>query len=245
MIQGERMTMKMGLEDVVSMEIPPSEIAMLLYGAEAIEFGPRKLKYHEKHPDAPLSWIYLNLRGEPDGRLKPEILKVLGYFLGWHLRNRLESFRFDYIVGLPKAGEPIAEAFAQVWKNSAFNKTRLIHLAKEEVNGKRRIVAQDNTLPPGEVLVIDDVITTADTKLEAIEVLRGQGHTVKHCAVVLDRQQHGRQQLAKVGVQLWAGLMLDKLLEYYQSTGLITHDSLVRISENLQAMEAYMVAHPE
>lgn len=197
------------------------ELLTLVFGAGAIQFGEFKLKMHEKHPDAPLSPIYINLRVPPKGPLIPVILEAIGMKLAsWVHRQKLAIF--DCVVGLPKTGEPIAESFAHNWLTIS-SKPGLIYLEKEESEDKRRIIP----IIRGEyeagsiVLMIDDLITTADTKIEGAEALRSKGLIVNDCVVLVDCEQGGRAELAKANVKLHALFTLSDVLSFYQSCGFI------------------------
>jgi len=61
-------------------------------------------------------------------------------------------------------------------------------------------------------LVIEDVITTAGSVLNTIEVLVKQGLQVTDVAVLVDRQQGGREALAKKSYRLHSVFTLDELM---------------------------------
>ena len=84
---------------------------------------------------------------------------------------------------------------------------------------------------PGEtVLVIDDVVSGADSKLESIAVLKDQGLVVRDVAVLVDREQGGSAQLAGAGYHLHAVLRLRELLVYWNSTGALDPSTFLRVT---------------
>jgi len=85
------------------------------------------------------------------------------------------------------------------------------------------------------VLVVDDLVTGADSKLEAIKVLEDNGLIVKDVAVVFDREQGGADQLAEKGYTLHAALKIKSTLRFYADIGKITIDQLKRILDYLSA----------
>ena len=204
-----------------------AQVADLLFELGAIKFGASKLKLHETHPDAPLSPIYLNLR-TPDnpkpGPLTPVVLDLIGDVL-YGLIHIDRIARFNYFAGIPNAGEPFADALAP--KLAGWDKNvEQIHLIKEEKDGKREIVGVREDLKaivgyaecPLNVLVIDDLITRAGTKLGAIKSLEEAELTVTDILVLVDREQGGREQIEAAGYRLHAAFTLKQLLHYYVET---------------------------
>jgi orotate phosphoribosyltransferase len=62
------------------------------------------------------------------------------------------------------------------------------------------------------VVLIDDVITTAASKLEAIRVLKGAGLIVSDLVVLVERDEAGRRELDKKGIRVHAYATLAELL---------------------------------
>jgi uridine monophosphate synthetase len=82
---------------------------------------------------------------------------------------------------------------------------------KKKVEGK---------FEPGQtVLVIDDVITTGASKLEAWEPLQDVGLKVKDVLVVIDREQGGAGILAQHGLRLHSLTTISQVLELLRSAG--------------------------
>jgi uridine monophosphate synthetase len=195
------------------------EIADMLFDIGAIKFGAFKLKLHEKHPDAPLSPIYLNLR-TPDnpkpGPLTPEIINLIIEFL--YERACTFGLVYEQVAGVPNAGNPLAAAFAEL------SGKPLLRLFKTGSGDNRKVAGIEGIdYRPGElVLVIDDLITKADSKLEAIEVLKYAGLYVKNVVFIVDRGQGGADELCKKGYSTTCCFTLCMLLDYYVNTGRIS-----------------------
>lgn len=193
-------------------------IALWLYDLGAIQFGAFKLKLHEENPLAPLSPIFLNLRTPENpkpGPLTPNIVALIG-------RCMLETakklaLQFDAVAGVPRAGDPFAKALLQAAKKSSGCTLPCVKLVKTECGEKRRIIGVEVTrLKKGStVLVVDDLITKADSKFEAIDALERRGFIVRDVLVLVDREQGGAQQLAGKGYCLYAMLLLSEMLRYY------------------------------
>mgnify|MGYP003392543812 CR=1 FL=1 len=182
-----------------------------------------RLKLHEKQPDAPLSPFYLNLRTPENpkpGPLTSEIVTTIGR--AFYQRVKQEGIYYHRVAGVPRAGDPLAEAFVLAEaEDSGRPRENPIMLGKEdgaEARHVTRIVA-GNVQRDDTVILVDDLITQADSKIEAIEVLTAADLVVKDVLVLVDRQQGGRQQLDERDIQLFALFTITELLDYYAEAG--------------------------
>lgn len=190
-------------------------VADRIYDRGAVKFGAFKLKLHEKNPDAPLSPIYITLRRPPDGPLTEEDVEAIGQEL-YNLVVQ-KKILFDLVTGIPRAGEPFAEVVSQ------FSGRPVLKLGKKVEGDKRKIdsVVSGEYRPGQLVLLIDDLITQADTKREAISVCENAGLTVAAVVVLVDREQGGSEDLGKAGYNLYSVFPLFLLLDYYVVTAKI------------------------
>lgn len=178
-----------------------------------------RLKLHEKNPNASLSPIFLNLR-TPDnpkpGPLTPEIVKIAAQCM--RSLEYMHELHHNVVAGIPRAGDPFAAAFSPLYFFSP-----LIKMGKEESDGKRHIGSVIGEVPKGAtVLVIDDLVTAADSKIEAIKSLEAAGLVVRDVMVLVDRGQGGREQLAARGYTLHSVFTINELLNLYVKSGKIT-----------------------
>lgn len=202
-----------------------AKLADMLFDLGAIKFAgvgdaPAegfKLKLHEEHPDARLSPIYLNLR-TPDnpkpGPLTEEALELIGRLL-YAMLHSVDVLDFTYVADIPNAGKPIADALMA--NLESWSRVQRIHLIKEEHDGRRKIAGvQEEGLAEGAgAVLIDDLITQADTKVEAIEALRASGLKAAAVLLVVDREQGGREQVEKAGCPVHSLFTLPELLVHY------------------------------
>jgi uridine monophosphate synthetase len=77
-------------------------------------------------------------------------------------------------------------------------------------------------------VVLDDVLTTGKSKLEAIVPLQAAGLQVKDIVVLVDREQGGARQLADQGYHVHAVLKLSCVLEALARHGRISAEQHAR-----------------
>lgn len=203
-------------------------LALLLYDLGCVLDRKRspdgqgfRLKLHEKHPDAPLSPIYLNLRTPENpkpGPLTAGVVVLIGRLL-WNLvLDKRAGDHAHRVAGVPRAGDPLADAV------SLYSELPVLRLSKAEDAGTRKIttVVEGDVIEGQEVLIVDDLITQADSKLEAIEALRSRGLHPRAVYVVVDREQGGVAELERRDIPCFALFTLTDLLDRYVRSGRLT-----------------------
>jgi uridine monophosphate synthetase len=126
-----------------------------------------------------------------------------------------EGIIYDRIAGIPAAGLPLATATSlrtgrpMVWPRMP---------AKEHGTGNR----VEGEYAPGErLLLLDDLITTGASKLEAAEILRSEGLVVENLVVLIERGSQGRRDMASAGIGLRAFVHVRELFEACERLGLV------------------------
>lgn len=190
-----------------------------LLSSGAVKFGAFRLKLHETRPAAPLSPLYVDLRvlqSFPDA-LDAAVATLIELIEGAQLN-------FARYAGIPMAATPLTAVLSHI--------TRVPMITPREPKTHGGGGSIDGAYRQGEVvLAIDDVVTHADSKIEAIRVLEANGLVVRDVAVLVDREQGGPRMLAEAGYTLHAALRLSQLLDYWRSTGGIDAATYDRIHE--------------
>jgi uridine monophosphate synthetase len=190
-------------------------LALALLRVSAVKFGAFRLKMHEKNPDAPLSPIYIDLR------LVRSCPKAMGVAADVY-RELASGLRFDLYADVPTAATPLV-AVLSFLSGVPMISPRL----DRKSHGTGAPI--DGTFEHGQVaLLVDDLITRADSKLEAIGVLEAAGLVVRDVMVLVDRQQGGADELQRRGYTLHAALQMQSLLSFYRDEGRISAEDYAR-----------------
>lgn len=200
------------------------ELISALIRTECFKLGDFVLKSGKKSP------FYIDLRrlvSEPEAmRLAGEAYASLA---NGKAEDRAAGLDYARIAGIPAAGLPLATAASlasgrpMIWPRMP---------VKEHGSGNRI----EGAWKAGEkVLLLDDLITTGASKLEAIGILRGEGLVVEDLVVLIERGVQGRKDMEAAGVRLHSFLQARELFSVCEELGLI--DSARRLE-----LEAYVDA---
>ena len=196
--------------------------ALDLFDVGAVKFGRFRLKLHETNPQAPLSPIYIDLR---TARSFPPILRDVAAVLG----RMVIDLRPDFVADVPTAASSIVGVIA-----CFFNLPMLSPRIDRKTHGVQGQV--EGAFDPGAaVVLVDDLITRAQSKLEAVQVLRAHGLIVKDVVVLVDREQGGRAGLLEHGCELHAAFTLNEMLDLYAREGRITLEQQREVLSYLSA----------
>jgi uridine monophosphate synthetase len=138
--------------------------------------------------------------------------------------NILKKLEFNRISAIPLASMPIATAIS-IQADIPMIYPRIT--AKKHGMGK----SIEGSFNRGDrVVLIDDVITTGKSKLEATDILIHGGLVVKDLVVLIERGKEGREELAKAGISLHAVIDVQEIIEVCSQLKIINdklHDEIV------------------
>lgn len=182
---------------------PTDQLTNSLFDSGCIKFGTFTLKSGLTSP------IYVDLRLLAS---HPSLLREVAQVMA----STARQLQFDRIAAIPYAGLPIGVALALELDRP------LVYPRKEvKTHGTRRAI--EGTFEAGErALLVDDLITRGDSKLEAIEALEEQGLEVQDVLVLIDREQGGQRDLAERGYRLRSTLLLTKMLSVLRDSERVT-----------------------
>ncbi len=213
------------------------KLAVELFNAGIPIFGEFPFKLHEKYPKAPRFLMKLNVRKPPKGNLTDELARKIGHELIKVVRE--SDITYDSVVGLPEAGDPLAKVFI----DNGWISAGLLSLEKEELPlGRRRILPKiaGKFKKGDEVLIIDDVTSLADTKIEAIDALRLHNLNVTNCICLMDWELGGRETLADYGVNLKAVYAISCILSIWLRNKLLIKEQCAAIIERKDKIKEYI-----
>ncbi len=201
------------------------DFADALLAVGAVQFGEFRLKLHETQPNAPLSPIYINLRVL---RSFPDAMDVAVDALAETISSA--GLTFTRYADIPMAATPLVAVLS--------HNTRIGQITPRGAKSHGLTGTVDGAFQQGDrVLLIDDLVTHADSKIEAARVLEANGLVVHDIAVLIDREQGGREELAKAGYTLHATIRLGQLLNYWHAMGGLYDDMLARVRAYLRQEE--------
>ncbi|MGD2041752.1 MAG: orotidine-5'-phosphate decarboxylase [Anaerolineae bacterium] len=197
-------------------------LTLALADISAIRFGEFTLASGLKSP------VYVDLRLLAS---HPVVLRQVAHAYADLIQQQLglePSFAGVCLAAIPYAALPIGSAV------SLEMNLPMIYPRKEtkEYGTARQI---EGEFQAGDrAIVLDDLITTGGSKLEAIAPLEAAGLRVQDVVVLIDREQGGREDLAGAGYRLHAVLRLSEMLDILAAAGRIGLDQRDQVRAFLQ-----------
>ena len=195
-----------------------ADFSRRLHALGAIQFGEFTLK------DGSISPVYCDLRlliSDAEamwmaGRIYAEVLAGLDY---------------DRIAAIPYAGLPLGTAAAMAAGRPMIfpRKAAKSYGAGRSIEGRH---AAGET-----IVVLDDLVSSGLSKIEAIEPLEAAGLVVRDIVVLIDRRPDGADELERAGYSVHAAYRLEDIAEDLASAGSID-------AEERGAIDAFLARHP-
>ena len=194
---------------------PYAQLILDLHRIGAIQFGEFTLASGLSSP------IYIDLRLLPSD--PPVLARVAAAYA-----VLLSALSFDRLAAIPYAALPIGTAVA-------LQMGRPLIYPRQEIktHGRRRAV--EGHFQPGErVAVLDDLITTGGSKIEAVQALRDAGLIVEDVVVLIDRQSTGAMDLRAHGLRLHAVLTLEQMVAVLADQDIISQAERTIVEQYLK-----------
>ena len=207
----------------MSLEREKAELCRVLNKIGAIEFGAFKLTSGRTSP------YYIDLRIVPS--FPDAFQRVCDLYIKL-IQKELGVDSFDRIAGIPTAGIPFASVVAY-----QLRKPFLYIRPRPRLHGRERRI-EGVIMPGNRVLLVDDLITTGLSLRKAAKAIRAEGGLVKDAVVLLDREEGGRERLAKDNVTLHYLLTSTEAARKLHETGAIDEEQLKIILRQARKMKA-------
>ena len=196
-------------------DAPWAELILKLHDLGAVRFGQFTLASGRSSP------IYIDLRllvsDASALRLAAEAYTA-----------RLRGLAYDRLAGVPYGALPIATVIGQLLGQP------LIYPRKEaKAHGLGRAI--EGAFAVGErVVIIEDLITSGGSVIEAATTLRAAGLQVTDAVVLIDREQGGAANLAQAGIAAHAVMRLGEVLTVLEQAGRISAEQAANVRAYLE-----------
>ena len=188
------------------------EFVIGLYRTGAIKFGKFVLKSGLESP------FYIDLRDVVSDNKMLDMITQL-------IVEKIGNLKYDVITGIPYTALPFATLVAQ-----KINKPMIFFRKEKKSYGTGKdIIGKFNKNDV--CLVIDDLITTGESKIETAKKLSDDGMVVKDFVVLIDRSKNAKEEMKKYGYNLISVITLDEILEILQNEHLIDEKKIQEIKD--------------
>jgi orotate phosphoribosyltransferase len=195
------------------------EISLMLVKDNAIKFGEFTLTSGKKSP------YYVDLRQIIS---EPAIMDWVSNSFVRIVSNEVGTENVDKVLGVPTAGIPFSTTVSQKLNLPLlyYRKEQKEHALKKRIEGK---------LNNGDrVLIVDDLITTGKSVIDAAEIIRQEGGKVNEAVVLLDREQGGVKNLEKTGIRVHCLFKMSDAIEWLHATGMLSDDEHKKLTEYIK-----------
>ena len=158
----------------------------------------------------------------------PDAFRQICDFYGEYITSQVGLDNFDRIAGVPLAGIPFASQIAYNLKKPFLYVRKGIR-----PHGRQRRV--EGILVSGDrVLLVDDLVTTGLNLEKAAEAIRAEGGVVKKAVAFLDREEGGKEKLAKSGMEIHTLLKMSEVANTLYEIGAIDEARLKTILKQIK-----------
>lgn len=192
------------------------KLAPLLWKSGCLDFGQFTLTSGKQSP------YYVDLRLLPS---YPELF-AQATDLAVELIEGMDE-DCDSICAVPTGGLPFGTLLAYKLEKS------LLYVRKEgKSHGEGRKV--EGKMKEGdELLVVDDIITTGGSVIDAVESIRQAGGEVDKVVVLVDRTEGATANLSKKGIELLKVANIEPLVEELRALGKISREMTNKVKDYL------------
>ncbi len=115
------------------------------------------------------------------------------------------------VAGLTLGADPLVSAVALRAALEGRDLAALIVRKQAKGHGTGAWLEGPLPAPGSRITVLEDVVTTGGSSLQAVHQLREAGYTVERVVTIVDRQEGGLEAMTAVGLELRSLFLLDEL----------------------------------
>lgn len=110
-----------------------------------------------------------------------------------------EGLEFDALGGMDMGATPIAACFGMRAHEKGRDIPVFVVRKSLKAHGTQKRIEGPLPESPGRVVIVDDVVTSGGSLIQAIRVAQDAGHTVVKAFAVLDRESGGAEKILATG----------------------------------------------
>jgi len=196
------------------------EMCKVLDRTGAFKFGAFRLTSGKMSP------YYIDLRIVPSF---PDAFREVCSMYADFIRYKVGTDGFERVAGIPVAGIPFAALIAYLLRKPFLYVRKGVRRHGRE----RRI---EGVIAPGDrVLLVDDLVTTGLSLQSAAKTVVAEGGLVTDAAVLLDRQEGGKERLARGGIRVHSLLSIAEIASTLRELGTIDEEQLRTILRQVRS----------
>jgi len=162
---------------------------------------------------------YINCKGTT---LDSEAMNLIGHIF----YNKIKTLRVNAIGGLTQGADPIAVATAMISGIIDDPINAFVVRKKAKEHGLKKLIEGD--IHEGDkVVIVDDVVTTGQSTIEAIENAKKEKLNIVKVIVLIDRQEGGRENIERQGVPFESVFTKDDLIKLYKEQNINTNSTFL------------------
>ncbi|MFH2144985.1 MAG: orotate phosphoribosyltransferase [Candidatus Omnitrophota bacterium] len=126
------------------------------------------------------------------------------YLIADIILEMIKNDNIDAVGGLTLGADPIIGAIISLGFKKNLPLAGFIVRKEKKKHGMQKLIEGPLLEKSGRVLIVDDVVTTGASTIQAIKAVRKQGAKIVRVIAVVDRLEGAKQNIKKLGLKLEA-----------------------------------------
>lgn len=138
------------------------------------------------------------------------------YLIGNIVYEIIKDFPVRGIGGLTLGADPISDAVAYTSYLKGKPVEAFVVRKTAKAHGTMQWI-EGNIRQGDDVVIVDDVITTGKSTIEAIEKSKAAGLRILFAVALIDRQEGGKENIESLGVEVKSVITREEVMKLYRS----------------------------